>query len=165
MIFSDELILALISCDKRITNSPKKSPPMRGSEKKKFLLESLDGQHSFIGFISRNQTFQENFSIGLVYNPKDEKGKIVLLRVNGPHGLNENAPHHDGPHVHLATADRINAGLRPEGQIETDVPYQTIEEAVQYFVSRIKIIKEDALRYFPPPNNQLDFIFAEDDIS
>lgn len=105
--------------------------------------------YSFGAFISRNLTFQENFSIGLTYQPKDEKGTIVLLRVNGPHGPNENIPHHEGPHVHIATAERINAGLKPEGMIETEVPYSTIEDAIQYFAKRINIIAADRQKHFP----------------
>ena len=161
MIFTDELITNLISCPKVIIGSPKRIAAVRGSEKIKFSLESSDRNHSFIGFISKNQTFQENFSIGLVYDPKDEKGKIVLLRVNGPHGPNENVPHHNGPHVHIATADRINSGLKPEGSIEIDVPYISIEDAIQYYVRRINIDTSDIQKYFPPPSNQLNITFDE----
>ncbi len=159
MIFTDELIDELINCSKKVIDAPKDSSVGRGSSKTKFLLESIDGQHSFSGFISKNLTFQENYSIGLVYNPKEEKGKIVLLRVNGPHGPNENAPHHNGPHVHLSTAERINAGLKPEGVIETEVPYSTVEDAIQHYLKRINIILADRQKYFPTPNNQIDINF------
>ena len=159
MIFTDELLANLISCPKIIVDAPKRTIAVRGSDKIKFSLESSDHNHSFIGFISKNQTFQENFSIGLVYNPKDEKGKIVLMRVNGPHGPTENMPHHSGPHVHLATADRINSGLKPEGSIEINVPYISIEEAIQYYVKRINIDIIDIHKYFPSPDNQLNITF------
>lgn len=159
MIFTDELIQELVNCPKKVVDGPKDSGVGRGSCKTKFLLESLDGNHSFSGFISKNLTFQENYSIGLVYNPKEEKGKIVLVRVNGPHGQNEYAPHHDGPHVHLSTAERINAGLKPEGVIETNVPYSTIEDAIQYYIKRINIRPEDRQKYFPTPSNQIDIKF------
>lgn len=161
MTFTDELIEELVNCPKKVVVAPKDSGVGRGSRKIKFLLESVDGQHSFSGFISKNLTFQENYSIGLVYNPKEEKGKIVLLRVNGPHGQNENAPHHDGPHVHLSTAERINAGLKPEGVIETDVPYSTIEDAIQHYIKRINIIPADRQKHFPTPNNQIDINFEQ----
>lgn len=149
MLYTDELIEELISCPKKVVIAPKDSGFGRGSSKVKFTLESDDTNHSFSSFISQNITFQENFSIGLVYQPKDEKGTIVLVRVNGPHGPNENIPHHEGPHIHLATADRINAGLKPEGHIETNVPYATIEEAIQFFIRRINIIPEDRQKHFP----------------
>lgn len=161
MTFTDELIEELVNCPKKVVDAPKDSGVGRGSRKTKFLLESADGQHSFSGFISKNLTFQENYSIGLVYNPKEEKGKIVLVRVNGPHGQNENTPHHDGPHVHLSTADRINAGLKPEGVIETDVPYSTIEDATQHYIKRINIIPADRQKHFPTPNNQIDINFEQ----
>ena len=85
----------------------------------------------------------------------------MLIRVNGPHGPNENIPHHEGPHVHLATADRINAGLKPEGHIETGVPYATIKDAIQYFIRRINVIPVDRQKHFPPPDNQIGFNFEE----
>ncbi len=159
MLYTEELIDELISCPKKVTNSPKDSGVGRGSNKVKFALESTDGMYTFSGFISRNLTFQENFSIGLVYEPKDEKGTIVLLRVNGPHGPNENILHHEVPHIHLATAERINAGLKPEGKIETEVPYATLDDAIQYFVKRTNIIVTDRQKHFPPPNNQIDINF------
>ncbi len=159
MLYTDELIGELVGCLKKVTNAPKDSGVGRGSSKVKFILASTDGKYVFSGFISRNLTFQENFSIGLVYQPKDEKGTIVLIRVNGPHGPNEHIPHHDGPHVHLATAERINAGLKAEGKIETDVPYATIDDAIQYFIKRVNVIAADRQKYFPPPGNQIDINF------
>ena len=164
MIFTDQLTQELINCPKKIVDAPKDSGIMRGSKKWKFTMESTDGQHSFSGFISENTTFQENFSLGLVYNPKDEKGHIVLVRVNGPHGPNEKAPHHTGPHIHRATADSINAGLKPEsGEIITDVPFATIEDAIQHYVRLINIVAADRQKHFPPPKNQKEFDFTTND--
>lgn len=159
MIFTDKLIKELVSCPKKVIDAPRDFGFGRGSNKTKFLLDSVDGLYSFSGFISKNLTFQENYSIGLIYNPKEEKGKIVLLRVNGPHGPNENASHHDGPHIHLPTAARINAGLKPEGLIETNVTYSTVEDAIQYYIKRVNIISADRQRYFSAPNNQIDINF------
>jgi hypothetical protein len=159
MLYTDELIEELISCPKKVTHTPKDSGVGRGSSKIKFTLESTDGKYSFSGFISKNLTFQENFSVGLVYKLKDEKGSLVLLRVNGPHGLNENVPHHEGAPVHVATAERINAGLKPEGKIETEVPYSTVEDAIQYFLRRINVIAADRQNHFPRLSNQIDINF------
>lgn len=161
MIFTDEFIAELISCHKYISEAPKSMNAVRGSDKIKFAMSSINGEHNFTGFISKNQTFQENFSIGLVYCPKDEKDKIVILRANGPHGLNENAPHHDGPHVHISTAERINSGLKPEGQIETDVPYATIVDALQYYIGRINLDRADCTKYFPGPDGQINLNFED----
>lgn len=160
MIFTNELIEELINSPKKITDSPKYAGVGRGSRKTKFSLESLDGEHYFTGFISENLTFQENFSIGLVYYPKDEKGSVVLLRCNGPHGPNALAPHHIGPHIHKATAENITAGLKPEsGEIITNVPYATIEDAIQHYVRFINIVPADRQKHFPPPNNQPELPF------
>jgi hypothetical protein len=160
MIFTDELIEELITCPKKVIDSPKNAGINFGSKKIKFMLSSLDGQYSFSGFISENASFQENFSIGLVFNPKEEKGHVVLVRVNGPHGPNEKAPHHEGPHVHKATAEAIAAGLKPEkGELITNVPYATKEDAVQYYVRLINIVSPDRQKYFPPPNNQPELPF------
>jgi hypothetical protein len=148
MIFTNELIEELISCAKKITGAPKNAGIGRGSKKTKFSMESLDGEHFFTGFISENIAFQENFSIGLVYYPKDEKSSLVL------------APHHKGPHIHKATAEHIAAGLKPEsGQIITDVPYTTIEDAIQHYVRFINIVPVDRQKHFPPPNNQPELPF------
>ncbi len=159
MLYTDEFIDELLNCPKKVTNSPKDLGVGRGSSKIKFTLESTDGNYSFSGFISKNLTFQENFSIGLVYQPKEEKSTIVLLRVNGPHGPNENIPHHEGPHVHLATADRINTGLKAEGKVEIGVPYATVDDAIQYYIKRINVIATDRQKHFPLPDNQIDFNF------
>lgn len=162
MLFTDDLIVELISCSKFISEAPKYVNAVRGSEKIRFAMLSTDGEHNFSGFISKNQTFQENFSVGLVYNPKDEKDKIVLIRVNGPHGPNENAPpHHNGAHVHISTAERINSGLKPEGKIETEVPYATIEDAVQYYVTRVNLDRKDCIKYFPRPDGQINLKFED----
>lgn len=83
MIFTDKLIKELVSCPKKVIDAPRDFGFGRESNKTKFLLDSVDGLYSFSGFISKNLTFQENYSIGLIYNPKEEKGEIVLLRVNG----------------------------------------------------------------------------------
>lgn len=85
-MYTDQLIQDLIVCPKTIIEAPKDSGISRGSYKTVFGMSSPDGQHIFNGFISRNTFFQENFSIGLVYIPKEEKGKICLLRCNGLHG-------------------------------------------------------------------------------
>lgn len=54
MTFTDDLIDELVNCPKKVVDAPKDSGVGRGSSKIKFLLESVDGQHSFSGFISKN---------------------------------------------------------------------------------------------------------------
>ncbi|MGN6401397.1 MAG: hypothetical protein ACTHMD_13145 [Flavisolibacter sp.] len=84
----------------------------------------------------------------------------MLVRVNGPHGPTEQAPHHNGPHIHKATTESVNSGQKPEnGEIITDVPYATIEDAIQHYARLINIVPADRQKHFPPPNNQTKFDF------
>ena len=165
-MFTDQLIEELISCSKTVVDAPKDIKEGRlGFAKRVFTLMSKDGQHNFSGFITQNLTFTENFSIGLSFSPKEEKGKIVLLRCNGPHGGSINIPHHAACHIHLSTSERINNGLKPEGQIDMSNEYSTIEEAIQFYVRRINIVALDKQKYFPPPSGQKDlFIQLEENI-
>lgn len=157
MPFTDNFIEELISCSKSVVDAPKEMKEGHsGFVKRTFTLVSSDGQYNFSGFITQNSTFIENFSIGLSYNPKDEKGKLVLLRCNGPHGGIKNIPHHATCHIHTATAERINSGLKPEGQIEITTEYSTIEEALQFFLRRININVPERQKYFPTPSGQID---------
>lgn len=161
MTFTDNFIEELSNCSKSVVDAPKEMKEGRsGFAKRTFTLVSSDGQYNFNGFITQNLTFLENFSIGLSYNLKEEKGKMVLLRCNGPHGGTKNIPHHAVCHIHKSTAERINSGLKPEGQIELTNDYATIEEAVQFFVRRININVADRQKFFPPPSGQID-LFAD----
>ena len=157
-MYSDDFIEELINCPKIIVESPKevKDGTRVGFTKRVFTLVSVDGIHNFNGFITQNLTFQENFSIGLAYNPKEEKGKIVLLRCNGQHGGTKVFPHHAFCHIHKATAERINNNLKPEGKIDITEEYSTIETAIQFFVKRIGLTPNDKQKHFPPPNTQMD---------
>jgi len=158
-MYTEEQIKELVQCPKTIVDPPKKINEGRESFfKKAFTLSSIDGNYHFNGFITQNLTFPENFSIGLSYNPKDEKGSIVLLRCNGPHGGIKNIPHHASCHIHSATAERINNGLKPEGEIELTEDYATIETAIHFFLKKINLITKDIKKNFPTPtiDNRLD---------
>jgi hypothetical protein len=119
-------------------------------------MTSDDGRNNFNGFILCNKFFQENFSIGLSHNPKEEKGTIVLLRINGLHGGTKVHPHHSYYHIHLATAERINNGLKSEGKIIETTDYSSFETAIQYFIRYIGLDITDRQKYFPPPSSQID---------
>ena len=132
MIYTSDFIQDLIVCEKTIIEPPKDSGISRGSKKIMFSMVSGDGQHNFSGFISKNTTFQENFSIGLVYTPKEEKGKICLLRCNGLHGEVIGVPHHSFFHIHTTKAEDINNGIKVEKHIEETTAYSTLEDAIQF---------------------------------
>jgi hypothetical protein len=163
MIWTDDIIKTLINCPKKVIDPPREinKGTRMGFIKKTFTLESMEGQYLFSGFIAQNSTFLENFSIGLVYDPREEKGSTVLVRCNGKHGGTKENPHHAFFHVHSATAERINAGLRPEGHIEVTDAYSTLDSALEYFVNLVKIIPSERHNFLPPKNQQIDLFDNE----
>ncbi len=148
MIYTDELIAALIECPKKITKPPSKSLKSdRGHLKSDFEVESEDGEHRFTCFVRVNEKFQENFSVGLDYLPKDEPGSVMLLRCNGSHGPHKVYDHHTFCHIHKATAETMSKGLRPESNIEVTEEFASYQEAIQYFLKAARI--RDDGPYFP----------------
>lgn len=156
-MYTEDFLEELITCPKIVTDAPSEMKQARsGFLKRSFTLVSLDGQYSFNGFITQNLTFQENFSVGLAFNPKGEKGTIVLLRCNGAHGGTKQFPHHASCHIHKCSADGVNDGNKSEDNIEVTKAYATIDEAIQYYVKRIGIDATHSAKYFPPPSGQRD---------
>jgi hypothetical protein len=152
-MYTDQQLLELIDCHKKIIEPPKFVRSERTAfTKKVFSLCSCDEMHDFSGFITQNIKFEESFSIGLVYKPKLEKNSIVLLRCNGIHGApNSIIPHHSYCHVHYCSAERINDGLKAEGVIVKAEDYSTINDAIIYYVKRINLIPDHRAKYFPQP--------------
>lgn len=154
MEYTDAYIEELIACPKRITKPPaREMKEDRGHWKNSFDLESEDGNHRFTAFIRYNDAFQENFSVGLDYNTREEKGTIPLLRCNGAHGGTRQWDHHDQPHIHTAKADMVNQRLKSETEIEITDRYTSWQDALQYFIRRTNI--KGAQAYFPPPQTEL----------
>ncbi len=161
MMYTEEFINELVNCPKIIVDAPRDSSVSRGSHKRFFSMISVDSQHYFSGFISVNTKFSENFSIGLVYIPKTEKGKICLLRCNGLHGETIIATHHSHFHIHRAIADDINNGIKVERQITETTEYATIDDAIQFYLKLINLIPSDRALYFPRPSGQLQLSLDE----
>lgn len=158
-MYTNEFLDTLIACPKTITGGLKSIPIRGGSVKKEFRMTSIDGVFSFKGFLSQNEKFQEDFSCGLVFEPKEEKGRICIIRVNGLHGGNTRIPHHAHCHEHRADADDINNGIKAERLIQEVKDYTTYEQGVLYFVKRINIIQQDRIKHFPPPKIQMPNLF------
>lgn len=158
-MYTDQFIQDLIVCPKTIIEAPKDSGINRGSFKIVFGMSSIDGLHNFKGFISRNTIFPENFSIGLIYNPIEEKGKFCLFRCNGLHGEVIKMPHHSFFHIHTVNADDINNGIKVERNIKKTEEYSTLEDAIQFYLNHINIHPEDRRKYFPPPSGQIEMEF------
>jgi hypothetical protein len=154
-MYTDQLIQQLITCQKIVTDPPKEKDARSGYIKKVFTLLSVDEQFSFSGFMNQNIMFPENFSVGLVYKPKEERGSITLLRCNGMHGGTIQNPHHAYCHIHTVQADYLNQGARVENHIEITNEYSTFDMAIQYYINRIGIVPGDRQRYFPPPSGQV----------
>jgi hypothetical protein len=154
-MYTDTFIQELISCKKRIIDGPKTLGQARGSDKTVFTMQSADGAYDFSAFISVNSQFQENFSVGLVFIPKQEKGKLCLLRVNGFHGETEDIPHNSTCHIHTVRAEDIESGIKSERHIVATTAYSTVETAIRFYLTHINVIPQDISKHFPPPSNQI----------
>lgn len=125
-------------------------------------MASAHAEGDFSVFMRRNEDFPENFSIGLRYHPRDERGEIILFRCNGPHGefngrFDPLHPHWEF-HVHKATAAAIDRGFRPERFAEKTDKYAAYEEALYFFLSQVGISENDIAYHFPGMNQRiLDF--------
>src|SRR2546430_1685956 len=98
----------LINCDKKIVTHTTgwRLPawkPDRGHHRIALELQSTDEEFLFNAFGRYNSQFEENFSFGLLYIPKHEKGSYEIVRCNGPHGEHLQYPHHVHYHIHKAT--------------------------------------------------------------
>jgi hypothetical protein len=146
-IYTDEELQTLIEIPKRITVRPQRQMQLSNSHyRNNMKLESTDGQFKFSVFMRKNETFQENFSIGLVYHPKDDPREIHLLRCNGPHGPHESFSHHESCHIHVAKETNIKEGLKEDRDAYVTEEYATFEDGLIFFLKRCNII--DVGKYF-----------------
>ena len=154
MSYTQQDIDALISCVKKISDPPKRELRLVGAHWRndmKLVAAQVDGEFSV--FIRRSEDFPENFSIGLIYDPKDGRGEIILIRCNGQHGVfggtfDPNHPHW-GYHIHRTTEATVAAGLRPEHHADITEAYASFEEAMQHFVKLINLNSPEADKHFP----------------
>ena len=160
--YSELDIDGLISCPKLIVEPPKKQMRLeRGSLRNDMGLHSVDGDLNFAVFMRINETFRENFSIGLTHNPSDEPGELCLLRFNGPHGEFLGAP--DTPHfvyhIHRATPGSILAGLRPERGGKATSLYASYDQALYHF---LKMVNVENMQEFFADLIQMDLAFSQE---
>jgi hypothetical protein len=150
--YTQDEIDGLIGCAKTITEAPKREMKLdRGHFRNDMRMKSVDGAFEFRAFLRRSEDLPENFSIGLVFLPKDGTGEILLLRCNGPHGgfndsFDPQHPHWDF-HEHRASAEMLEAGQRPERSAASNRDFASYEEALQYFLRTANIT--DAAAHFP----------------
>lgn len=167
MTYTQEDIDRLISCPKRISDPPKRQMKLVGADWRndcKLVANGVDGDFSI--FVRRSDDFPENFSIGLVYEPKDGSGEITLLRCNGQHGVFNGTfnPNHShwGYHIHRAAETAVAAGFKPEKYAESTEEYASFEEAVQHFVQLINLNSADTRKHFPDRTAQVALPFEEE---
>ena len=79
--YSQNELAQLAACAKRVTEAPRREMKAESAHRSNdFEVESTDGQHRFKAFFRQNQTFPENFSLGLDYLP-GTGGRFPILRV------------------------------------------------------------------------------------
>ena len=147
LLLSDQEIEKLIACAKRIVEPPKKEMQLEsGHWRNDMKLQSDDGKYDFSVFMRKDEDFEENFSIGLIYKPRDIRGEIHLLRCNGPHGPHVMFDHHDRFHIHKADQENLASGIRAERTARITSEYASFQDALGFFVKKCNII--DAEKYF-----------------
>jgi len=147
LLFSDQEIEKLIACAKRIVEPPKKEMQLVGGHwRNDMKLQSDDGEYDFSVFMRKDEDFEENFSIGLIYNPRDIRGEISLFRCNGPHGPHVYFDHHDLFHIHKATQENLASGIRAERTAYITKEYASYQDALGYFIKKCNIL--DSEKYF-----------------
>lgn len=145
-------LIKFLAIPKLISDPPRREMRLeRGHWRSDMRLKSIGGDEDFRVFMRKSEEFAENFSIGLVYIPKDGSGEIVLLRCNGPHGefnrtFDPSHPHYTF-HIHLAKEAAIAFGERAESYAAPCSEFASYEEALQYFIRTVNI--ENAGEYFP----------------
>ena len=149
--YTQQEIDDLIACPKVISEAPKREMKLdRGLFRNDMRLKSTDEKMEFRVFMWRSEDLPENFSIGLAFLAKDGSGEVVLLRCNGPHGgyngsFDPGHPHYDY-HVHRASVEMIEAGMRPESAAAISNDFASYEGALLYFLRATNVT--DARTYF-----------------
>lgn len=153
--YSQKDIDDLIACPKSVSDPPKKDMRLVDADWRNDakLVATNNTVGEFHVFMRKNADFPENFSIGLIYQPNDGSGEVVLLRCNGPHGIyngwSGGAIHpHWEYHVHTASEKALEAGERAEKYAEKTTAYASFEEALPYFAKTVNLSEKDAHKYF-----------------
>lgn len=153
-VFTDQELAELITCPKQVVEAPRREMRLDGKMKRnEMTLKSPDGKHQFRVFMRQSDDFPENFSVGLIYQPGEEPGEVILIRCNGQHGGTRVHPHHAVFHTHRMKAEDLNAGIKEARLIEQANDYASFAEAVHVFCQRIRL--EEGDKYFPGLNQRL----------
>ncbi len=142
--YTQEDLDRLIKCEKIITTPPRKDMLLENGHYRNGMdLQSKDGTYKFSVYMRKNEKFEENFTIGLMYHPQDGTKRITLVRCNGPHGDHVNdflgGEHHNKYHIHLAKDFNINVGKKSDIYAKTTNQYINLDEAILFFVKYCNI--------------------------
>lgn len=148
---TDSDIMDLLHCPKEITSHARKDMMIENaSERNDMVVQSAKDYYTepqiFKIFIRRSVFLPEDFSIGLIWLPKNNN-RIILLRYNGRHGLNRSVHHQRVPHIHHLNAQDIQMEkYDPHHAAETD-RFHSLEDALPLFLKECNII--DGEKDFP----------------
>jgi len=141
----------LISCMKTIIEPPRNEMILVNRHLRNDMkLRSIDEKYDFSVFMRKSIEFQTNFSVGLVYRPKDHPEEIHLIRCNSAHRfiyISISEDPHFATHIHRADASNLNSGKREPKKKEITDAYTSYEGAVIYFMSLITVQDIDSCEY------------------
>ena len=141
--YTQEELERLISCSKIIVDPPKREMKLiRGNLCNSMKLESKDGEHGFLVFIRKHERFAENFSVGLTFQHKDQRGKSTIIRCNGPTAYSNNPLDcnvHFSYHIHRMSIEDFNNGCEHPYDKMPSKDYASYEEALSYFINLVNI--------------------------
>jgi hypothetical protein len=146
---TDENIKEFVRCAKTIVcTEPKEMKSENGYFRQSLSLHSVKNDYQFKVFLRQNETFRENFSVGLIYCPVNFN-QIHLFRCNGKHNTKSfaNEHYHIEYHCHWQSEKGIVDGKlsKPDKIIISD-KYSTFKEAVAHFMQECNIT--NAEEYF-----------------
>jgi len=142
---TDDKILDLLNCPKRLSNPQARIRITDGCEQVNYKVDVQDESGHLFQFYKRQnkrEGMENDFSCGISWvSPNGET--ITLKRYNGSSHRHPN--HLEGerldfePHIHYATEKYIKANRKPEGFAQPTKKYETLEGAFHCLITDCKI--------------------------
>jgi len=143
--FTDDKIMDLLNCPKRLTNPQARVKSIDGHEQVNYKVEAQDGSSQIFQVYKRQnkrEGMEKDFSCGISWISQNGE-TITLKRYNGSSHSHPN--HLEGerlgyePHIHFATEKYIKANRKPDGFAEATKRYETLDGAFHCLVTDCKI--------------------------
>lgn len=148
MQLTQEQLHALITCTKVIKRKPKTDMVHeRKYLRNDFTATCPDTGENFHIFIRQSAILSENFSIGLIWECKEEGKNITIFRCNGLHGGNKNVIYHNSCHIHTINLEGLAQDCFQKMDAEITAKFTLFSECLYYFGNHCNIIGLD--QYFP----------------